>query len=61
MEHIAWNPFQKTAWDGWKTEGGRNLQASKSSIPPSYLLALLALGIVVAETYFARKSVPLAP
>jgi hypothetical protein len=58
-EHAAWNPYQKNEWKGWKTGPPEALQSSKSPIPPSYLLALLALVLVVAESYFARKSLPL--
>jgi hypothetical protein len=60
-EHAAWNLYQKNDWKGWKTGPPEPLQTSKSSLPPSYWLALLALVLVVTESYFARKSLPLNP
>jgi hypothetical protein len=61
MEHAAYCPYQEHLWEGWKTGPPEGLQPSKTPVPPSYWLALLALSVVAAESYFARKSLPLIP
>jgi hypothetical protein len=60
-EHAAWNPHQNNDWNGWKKGAPDALKSSSKNLYPTYLLALLALVVVATESFFARKSLPLAP